>query len=134
MLDPDAGLDLLKLQAGPYRCRTIKLGSRDSTSLRYISNAAFDCSVTNEGDALSFAEMSGTQRPMGSLFKADNRRRVFSGMMMLGDERRATRYGKDEDRDPAGAFERIGAMRRRLVLPYLRIESLFEIVERVPSS
>lgn len=134
LLEPDAALDTLKLPAGRYRCRTIKLGSRDGRSPRYVANSAIDCGVTGEGAVMGFAEVSGMQRPTGLLFKDGDHRRIFLGTMTLGDERRAMHYGQDDDRDLAGSLERIGTSRWRLVLPYPRFESLVDVVELVPSN
>ena len=53
---------------------------------------------------------------------------------MLGDETRALDYGRDSERDMAGAIERIGAERWRLVLPYPRFESMLDLVEITPAA
>lgn len=133
LLDPDAGLDAANLPAGRYRCRTIKLGSKGGASTYAVGSAA-DCRVTDEGEVQSLSEINGMQRPTGLLFAGDGRRRVFLGTMMLGDETRPMQYGQDDGRDMAGAVERIGASRWRLVLPYPRFESIVDVVELVPSS
>ena len=45
-----------------------------------------------------------------------------------GDERSAA-YGRDPERDQAGVFQRIGANRWRLVLPWPKQESTLDILE-----
>ena len=54
--------------------------------------------------------------------------------MLLGDETRAMRYGIDPGRDMAGAVERIGPRKWRLILPYPRFESTLDVVELIPAS
>ncbi len=58
---------------------------------------------------------------------------VFLGVLELGDETRPHVYGRDELRDMAGTFERIGEARWRLVLPYPHFESLVDVIEIVPA-
>ena len=134
LLDPDAALDEANLPAGRYRCRTIKLGTREGSGPAYTTYPATDCRITDEGEAQSLALMSGMQRPTGLLFRDDARRRVFLGTMMLGDEHRPIQYGQDDARDMAGTLHRIGTARWRLVLPYPKFESLTDVVELVPAS
>ena len=62
------------------------------------------------------------------------RRQVFFGTLVLGDEIRALGYGRDATRDMAGAMERIGPQRWRLVLPYPRFESTLDVIELTPAS
>ena len=130
LLQPDSALETSDLPAGRYRCRTIKLGGTTG----FATYPAFDCVVGNEGDVASLAKLSGSQRPVGLVFDHDRRRKIFLGTLMLGDERTAIEYGRDPDRDMAGAIERIGPARWRLVLPYPRFESVVDIVELVPVS
>ena len=134
LLDPDAAVDGVGIPSGRYRCRVVKLGAQTAGGVPYADGRAFDCRITNEGEAQSLAKMTGMQRPVGLLFAGDPRRLIFLGTMMLGDEGRAIQYGQDGDRDMAGALERIGPSRWRLVLPYPRFESLTDVVELVPAS
>ena len=133
LLEPDAALDQPQLAAGRYRCRTIKLGSQGSGPA-FATYPAFDCIVADEGEVSSFAKLTGSQRPVGLIFAADSRRQIFLGTLMLGDEKTALEYGRDPDRDMAGAIERIGERRWRLVLPYPRFESIVDVVELVPAA
>ena len=81
----------------------------------------------------SFAKLSGSQRPVGLIFGNDNFRQIFLGTMMLGDERRPLDYGRDADRDMAGAIEKVGPERWRLILPFPRFESMMDVIELVPA-
>ena len=47
------------------------------------------------------------------------------------DETTFPRYGEQRIRDQVGAFERIGANRWRLVIPWPKVDSKLEILELV---
>lgn len=132
LLDPDAALPGATPPAGDYQCRTIKIGSQSGRSLNYIAYPFFSCRVRIEQGLLSFAKLTGSQRPIGLLFEESDRRMVFLGTLQLGDERRALQYGRDRLRDMIGAFERVGERRWRLVLPYPHFESTMDVIELVP--
>lgn len=132
LLQPDAALAGPAPPPGDYRCRTIKLGSQSPGGLDYIAYPAFTCRIAAEGDLLSFVKIDGSQRPMGMLLPGDNSRMIFLGTMMLGDETSALDYGRDAERDMAGALERVGPRRWRLVMPWPRWESTLDVMELVP--
>ncbi|RJF93486.1 DUF4893 domain-containing protein [Sphingomonas cavernae] len=134
LLDPDAALAGVEIPKGDYRCRVIKLGAARAGMGAFTRYPAFACRVEDEGEVSSFAKMSGSQRPVGLIFDNDTQRQIFLGTMMLGDERRAIDYGRDADRDMAGAIERIGPARWRMILPYPRFESVMDVIELVPVS
>lgn len=130
LLEPDAALGGASPPPGKYRCRVIKLGSTSASAL--IAYPATSCVLTAEGDVTSFVRTGGVQRPVGLIFPGDGPRQIFLGTMMLGDETRPMEYGRDATRDMAGAVERIGPNRWRLILPYPRMESLMDVIELVP--
>lgn len=132
LFHPDAALERPAPPPGAYRCRTIKLGSRAGTALRYIAYPWFRCRIDRQDGALRLVKLTGSQRPVGTLFPHDDRRMIFLGALQLGDEQRAPAYGSSRERDMAGAFERIGPVRWRLALPYPHFESLLDIVEFAP--
>ncbi|MFS0737516.1 DUF4893 domain-containing protein [Sphingomonas sp. 1P06PA] len=133
LLQPDAALADPAPAPGDYRCRVIKVGAQAPGGLDYVAYPPFRCRVAMEGDILSLTKVDGSQRPVGLLFPADSQRMIFLGTMMLGDERMALDYGRDPERDMAGALERVGPQRWRLVLPRPRWESLLDVVELVPA-
>lgn len=133
LLDPDAALDNAAPAPGPFRCRVIKLGGKGSLMTDYVVYPAYPCTITAEGEVMGFAKAVGSQRPIGLFFPADNRRMIFLGTMMLGDERRPMEYGRDSTRDMAGALERIGPKRWRLILPRPNFESMMDVIELVPA-
>jgi hypothetical protein len=134
LLEPDVALDGATLPVGAYRCRTLKLSSAGSGGLGFVAYPAFDCRVKLQGDAILFEKLNGSQRPFGRLYPGGTRRQIFLGTLVLGDETRALGYGRDATRDMAGAVERIGPQRWRLVLPYPRFESTLDVIELVPAS
>ena len=133
LLDPDAALAGAPPAPGRYRCRTIKLGSGTPGMLSYIAYPHFACTIEDQGGVLAFNKVSGSQRPVGLIFPGDGPRRIFLGTLVLGDETRALDYGNDATRDMAGAVERIGENRWRLILPYPRFESIMDVIELVPA-
>jgi hypothetical protein len=133
LLDPDASLGGDAPPAGAYRCRVVKVGAAGAEGLAYVVYPHFACSVADEGEVKSFAKTGGSQRPVGLIFKGDAQRSIFLGTMMLGDEKRAIDYGRDNMRDMAGAVERIGENRWRLILPYPAFESVMDVIEIVPA-
>jgi Domain of unknown function (DUF4893) len=133
LLDPDAALETPALAPGRYRCRVIKLGGGAAHMAALVTYPATPCLLTAEGDVVSFAKTGGVQRPVGLIFPGEGPRQIFLGTMMLGDETRALEYGRDATRDMAGAVERIGPRRWRLILPYPHMESMMDVIELVPS-
>mgnify|MGYP001193111660 CR=1 FL=1 len=133
LLDPDAALEAAAPPAGQYRCRVIKLGAQNPRMADYVVFPTYNCSISDEGGVMGFAKSQGMQRPIGLFFPGDSRRMIFLGTMMLGDETRAMEYGRDSTRDMAGAFERIGEKKWRLILPKPRFESMMDVIEIVPS-
>ena len=133
LLDPDAAIAWEDPPTGDYRCRTIKLGAQSEGMLDYVAYPAFHCRVRIENGIMSFAKLSGSQRPLGLFLPDTSRRMVFLGTLQLGDERRALQYGRDRERDMAAVVERVGEQRWRIVFPYPHFESIVDIVEIVPT-
>lgn len=130
LFDPDRALRGAMPPVGPYRCRTLKLGSQGAGGPGFVAYDWFRCRVGEDG---SFVKIDGSQRPVGELYPDTTGRAVFLGTLSLGDERRVLRYGRDRQRDMVGAVERIGEARWRVVLPYPRFESLLDLIELVPA-
>jgi hypothetical protein len=132
LLQPDARLAWQDPAPGEYLCRTVKIGAKSPGMLDYVTYPEFTCRIRREGGLMSFAKLSGSQRPLGLLLPFADNRMVFLGTLQLGDERRALQYGRDKERDMAGVIERIGEQRWRLVLPYPHFESTIDILEIKP--
>ncbi|HZG47177.1 MAG TPA: DUF4893 domain-containing protein [Allosphingosinicella sp.] len=133
LLEPDAALLNPAPPVGDYRCRTMKLGASGSGAVNWVSYPEFRCRVTEQGGALTFAKVGGSQRPNGRLYPDGVRRMIFLGTLQLGDERQILRYGSDSQRDLAGILERVGDNRWRLVFPRPAFESVIDVVELVPA-
>jgi hypothetical protein len=134
LLVPDAGMQSVGLTSGRYHCRVIKLGSVVAGVAAFTPYPAFDCLVNDEGEVSSFAKVGGSQRPVGLMFDDGEYRKIFLGTMMYADETRPLEYGRDETRDMAGAVQRIGEKRWRMILPYPRFESVMDVVELTPAT
>lgn len=121
------------LQPGPgkYRCRTIKIGSLIEGGLTYVAYPYFTCTVElTPGGDLILTKTGGSQRTRGLLYPDTDKRLVFVGAQAWGvDETTYPAYGQNAERDQVGVFERIGADRWRLVLPWPKQESKLEILE-----
>ena len=132
LLQPDAALDWQQPPPGLYACRTIKIGAKPNGMLDYVAYPAFDCRIRSEDGLLSFAKLTGSQRPIGLLFPYTGERMVFLGTLQLGDETRALQYGDDQERDLAALVEHVGDKRWRLVFPYPHFESIVDVIELTP--
>ena len=130
LLEPDAALGG-PIPNGDYKCRVIKLGSKNAGMLAYVGYPAFRCRIEH-GKAQRFTKLSGSQRQVGLIYPGDQLRHVFLGTLVLGDETTAYQYGSDRERDIAGWVERIGDNRWRLVLPYPNYESVLDVIELIP--
>ena len=133
LLDPDAALDGSAIAPGDYRCRTIKLGSRQPGVVPAFADEGFaNCRIGAIDSRMTFARLGGTQRPIGRIYPDNELRSIFLGTLQLTDESRAYQYGVDPDRDMIGLIQRIGERRWRLVLPRPAHESLLDVIEIVP--
>jgi Domain of unknown function (DUF4893) len=139
LLKPDAALPNPYIPPGDYKCRVIKLGSPDKaaaagTALAYIDYPFFKCRIAAEQAIFSLTKLTGSQRPVGLLFDDTEKRQIFLGTMVLGDETSPMDYATDSKRDMAGLLERIGPRRWRLVLPAPAYESLLDVFEIIPET
>ena len=117
---------------GDYRCRIIR-SARKPRLLDYVAYPAFSCRVSQDWPVQYFAKLTGSQRPMGRIYRGDAMRSVFLGVLTLGDETRPMRYGGDPERALAGWVERIDVRRWRIILPAPHFESRTDVIELVPT-
>lgn len=134
LFEPDRALAGPLPPAGDYRCRTFKLGAKAAGMPEYTAYPWFACRVEREGEVFSFYKETGSQRPVGLVFRDGDARAIFLGTMLLGDETAPLQYGQDRARDMAGIVERIGERRWRLILPYPAFESTLDVIELVPAA
>jgi len=133
LLDPDAALENAALPPGDYRCRTIKIGAKPPSTDDFVVNPPHDCRVSKAGQIERLRWIGGSQRPTGKLYPDTPSRQVFLGVMVLGDERAAIRYGRDPDRDMVGALQRIGNEDWRLLLPEPAWDAMMNVIEIRPA-
>lgn len=133
LLDPDAAMDDAVLPVGLYRCRVIKLGTRDPGRTPYIAYPAHRCQVRPSGSITRLAELDGLQKPSGRLYPDGTSRTVFLGTMILGGEQKPIAYGRDADRDMVGAVQRVGDKQWRMLIPDPAWESKMDVMELVPA-
>lgn len=132
LLDPDAGLERPDPTPGSYNCRLVRLGAAAEGDPEFIAYQPFFCYVEIEEDRFTIVKQTGSQRPAGRLWDADDRY-VFLGSLALGSERDPLGYGEDESRDMAGVWERVGPFRWRLAIPYPRSGGIMNVFELVPT-
>lgn len=117
---------------GNYRCRTIKLGVRGDVGSGFVAYPYFACRVElTPGGDLILEKATGSQRIRGLLYPDTENRLVYVGTQAWGDERGFPAYGQQPERDQAGALERIGEQRWRLLIPFPKQESQLDIIEIV---
>ena len=134
LVDPNAGqAGRLQPPPGDYRCRSIKLGSNSPGGLGYLEYPFFRCTVElTPGGDLILTKTTGSQRTRGLLYPDTDNRLIFVGAQAWGmDETGYPDYGDQPVRDQVGVFERIGAARWRLVVPWPKVDSKLEILELV---
>lgn len=119
---------------GLYRCRTVKLGSRDDAPAMVhqamSKPAAATCTITERGGLLWFEQAAGAQRIGGRLYP-DGDRLVFLGSLALAGEMGVRAYGADAERDQVGVLRAIGRNRWRLELPWPMWQANLAIIEIV---
>ena len=118
---------------GSYNCRMIALGKASPKAKSFESFKPFFCYVEVEGDQLTIVKQTGSQRPAGRLWEDDDpNRMIFLGSLALASEDQPLAYGDDPKRNMAGVFERIGAFRWRLVIPWPQSTSKLQVFELTP--
>jgi hypothetical protein len=133
LLLPRSALPRPSPTPGSYNCRLITLGKTVAKARAFESFKPFFCYVEVEDDQLTIVKQTGSQRPAGRLWEDDDATRmVFLGSLALGDEEAPLAYGDDPKRNMAGVFERIGAFRWRLVIPWPQSTSKLQVFELTP--
>lgn len=125
LFDPDRALDAPVPPAGAYRCRIVNVGGAAGLVARDWGR----CEV----GADSLVKLDGPQRPTGRIYADTQTRAVFLGTLMLGDETRPVRYGRDRQRDLVGVVERVDTLRWRVTLPRPSFGATLDLIELVPA-
>ena len=121
---------------GAYRCRSIRLGTRDDNSKPALvpamdADAPIACTITAKGDLLVMAQATDGMRIGGTLYP-DGDRMIFLGSKALKGEMGIRAYGADAARDQVGVLRSFGDRKWRLELPWPMWQSNLEIIEIVP--
>jgi hypothetical protein len=133
LLDDQVALPFPAPSPGSYMCRTIRFSAPGARTRAFLGFKPFFCYVGADGDKLYLAKQTGSDRPSGYLWKADNDTSlIFLGSISRGETEPPIPYGSDRARDLAGLFQRIGPLRFRLVLP--REHGALDILELVPAA
>ncbi|MGH6659600.1 MAG: DUF4893 domain-containing protein [Sphingomicrobium sp.] len=133
LLRPRSALARPDPTPGSYNCRLIQLGRSGARGRAFESYKPFFCYVEVEGDQLTFVKQTGSQRPAGRFWEDDDAKRtIFLGSIAMGAQDRTLAYGDDPKRDMAGVFERIGAFKWRLVIPWPQGTSKLDVYELTP--
>lgn len=134
LVDPNSGqTGRLQPAPGTYRCRTITLGTNSPGGPGYLEYPFFRCTVElTPGGDLILTRITGSRRTRGLLYPDTDRRLIYVGATALSaQETPYPDYGDDPVRDQVGVFERIGAARWRLSIPWPKVDSKLEILELV---
>lgn len=144
MAVPDAARAAPAPAPGAYRCRSVRLGSRDTShdaAQAVPSTAAkpamdmddtMPCTITAKGSLLWLEQADGAQRIGGTLYP-DGDRMVFLGTKALKGEMGLRAYGSDAARDQVGVLRAFGDHRWRLELPWPHWQANLEIIEIIPA-
>ena len=135
MAAPDAAREAPPPAPGEYRCRSVKLGTREDGIARGAASPVIaadfrPCAISARGGLLWFDEGMGAQRIAGHLYP-DGDRMVFLGSLALPGEAGVMAYGADGDRDQVGVLRACGDKRWRLELPWPMWQSNLHIIEIV---
>ena len=113
--------------AGDWRCRVIKLSQKPD--LPIIAYSDFKCRITDDGAGLSLHKLTGSQRTNGTFYDINENKLAYVGALSLGDAKRVTRYGEDQENNEVGYLIPVSAKRMRLELPSPMAESNFDVLE-----
>jgi hypothetical protein len=113
--------------AGDWRCRVIKLSQKPD--LPIIAYSDFKCRITDDGAGLSLQKLTGSQRTNGTFYDINENKLAYVGALSLGDVKRVTRYGEDQESNEVGYLIPLSANRMRLELPSPMVESNFDVLE-----
>lgn len=134
LLESGAALARAAPTPGSYSCRVVTLGRQGGKGPAFQKFKPFFCYVEAEGDLFTIVKQTGSKRPAGRLWDDDDvaNRMVFLGTIAVGNEDEARAYGEDPKRNVAGVFERVGAFKWRLAIPYPRSGAKLEVFELTP--
>ena len=130
ILDPPDGTVAVDQLVGNWRCRTIKVGEI------LVVYAWFKCRIAGTVDGLRLEKISGSQRLSGSLYPDGPTRLILLGAGTVNDESpvpysalAAEGDPADPDADIVGVLTQPAPDRLRIVFPFPRYESIYDVME-----
>jgi hypothetical protein len=135
LLEPTSGQPFPAPSPGNYMCRLIQIGRASGRQRSFATSKADFCYVgVDDGGRLGIDKQTGSQQHTSSLFHDElPRRLIFLGARKGAGRQRGSQYGEASDRDVAGVFEHIGALRYRLTLPRPTGRFKLEVLEFTPA-
>jgi hypothetical protein len=135
LLEPSSGQLFPAPSPGNYICRLIQVGRASGRQRPFATSKADFCYVgVDDRGRLWIDKQTGSQQLTGSLFNDElPRRMIFLGARKAPGRQRGSQYGEASDRDVAGVFERIGALRYRLTIPRPTGRFKLEVLEFTPA-
>jgi len=116
--------------AGNWRCRTIKVGEI------LVVYSWFKCRIAATDDGLRLEKISGSQRLSGGLYADGPTRLVLLGAGTVNDEPPVPYSAlagdgrpADPDADTVGVLTQPAPDRLRIVFPFPRYESIYDVME-----
>ena len=124
---PDTPIAVGRL-AGNWRCRTIKVGEI------LVVYSWFKCRIAATADGLHLEKTSGSQRLSGGLYADGPTRLVLLGAGTVNDEppvpySALAGQPADPDADMVGVLTQPAPDRLRIVFPFPRYESIYDVME-----
>ncbi len=132
VLDPQGVSVSAQALRGSWRCRTIKIGGMTPD----VVYSWFHCRIREDGEALTFEKISGSQRASGELFPNNSGSWVFLGAFAVKGEKAHIYSGNGAGAgavatpdDAVGVLEATGPGSARIEFPYPVQESTFDVIE-----
>lgn len=130
ILDAPDGTVAIDRLAGNWRCRTIKVGEI------LVVYSWFRCRITATAEGLRLEKISGSQRLSGILYPDGPTRLILLGAGTVNDEPpvpysalAAKGDPADPDADVVGVLTQPAPDRLRIVIPFPRYESIYDVME-----
>ena len=130
ILDPPDRPVAVDQLAGNWRCRTIKVGHI------LVVYSWFKCRIAATDDGLRLEKLSGSQRLSGILYPDGPTRLILLGAGTLNDDPPVPYSAlagegdpADPDADMVGVLTQPAPDRLRIVFPFPRYESIYDVME-----
>jgi hypothetical protein len=130
ILDPPDRPIAIDRLAGNWRCRTVKVGEI------LVVYSWFKCCIAATADGLLLEKISGSQRLSGTLYADGPTRLILLGAGTVNDDSPVPYSAlagegdpADPDADMVGVLTQPALDRLRIVFPFPRYESIYDVME-----